>query len=128
MLATLCKQQVFRLPMRHAIHKTVIDRIYRFIREGLSIKFKRKDLRPGSKSFLQRCGSLLNLNLHFHFLVMDGAYICRESKRAFFHKMPGPSDQDIANLLESIIEAVELCLRKRGLLVYITTKMKDAVG
>jgi hypothetical protein len=47
------------------IHKAVIDRIYRFIRASLSIKFKRKDLRPGSISFIQRCGSLLNLNLHF---------------------------------------------------------------
>jgi len=38
------------------IHKAVIDRIYRFIHESLSTKFKRKDLRPGSVSFLQRCG------------------------------------------------------------------------
>ena len=98
------------------IHKAVIDRIYRFIRESLSIKFKRKDLRPGSISFIQRCGSLLNLNLHFHLLVMDGAYICRENKRAFFHKISDPGDQDIAELLKSIIEAVELYLHKRGLL------------
>jgi hypothetical protein len=68
------------------IHKAVIDRIYRFIRECLSIKFKRNDLRPGSISFVQRCGSLLNLNLHFHLLVLDGAYICRENKRVFFIK------------------------------------------
>ncbi len=34
---------------------------------------------------------------------MDGGYICRESKRAFFHKISDPSDQDIANLLESIV-------------------------
>jgi hypothetical protein len=42
------------------IHKAVIDRIYRFVRESLSMKFKRKDLRPGSASLIQRCGSLLN--------------------------------------------------------------------
>jgi hypothetical protein len=47
---------------------------------------------------------------------MDGAHICRENKRVFFHKISDPGDQDIAELLESIIEAVELCLRKRGLL------------
>ena len=34
----------------------------------------------------------------------------------FFHKIREPSDQDIADLLESIVEAVELCLSKRGLL------------
>lgn len=99
-----------------AIHKTVIDRIYRFIRDRLSPKFRRKDLRPGSVSFLQRCGSLLNLNLHFHLLVLDGAFICRANKRPYFHKIPKPSDQQIAELLESIIEAVELYLSKRGLL------------
>ncbi len=97
------------------IHNAVIERIYRFIREKLSIKFKRKHIRPGSISFIQRCGSLLNLNLHFHLLVLDGAYICREGNRAFFHKISEPSDQDIADLLESIIEAVELCLKKHGL-------------
>ena len=98
------------------IHKAVIDRIYRFIREKLSTKFRRKDLRPGSISFIQRSGSLLNLNIHFHILVMDGAFVCREQKRAFFHKIADPRDQEIAELLESIIEAVELCLDKRGLL------------
>jgi hypothetical protein len=94
----------------------VIDRIYRFIRESLSIKFKRKDLRPGSISFIQRCGSLLNLNLHFHLLVTDGAFICRKNKPVFFHKISDPCDHDIAELLESIIEAVELYLHKRGML------------
>ncbi len=44
------------------------------------------------------------------------AYICREDKPVFFHKISEPSDQDIAELLESIIEAVELCLSKCGLL------------
>jgi hypothetical protein len=43
---------------------------------------------------------------------MDGAYIWRESKRAFFHKISGPSDHDIVNLLESIIEAVPTNLAK----------------
>jgi len=80
-----------------AIHKTVIDRIYRFIRDQISIKFKRKELRPGSVSFIQRCGSLLNLNLHFHVLVLDGAYICRENKKPFFHGNPDP--QEISDVL-----------------------------
>jgi hypothetical protein len=34
----------------------------------------------------------------------------------FFHKIPEPHDGAIAELLESLIEAVELCLGKRGLL------------
>ncbi len=99
-----------------AIHKTVIDRIYRFIRDQLAGKFKRKDLPPGSVSFIQRSGSLLNLNLHFHLLVLDGAFICREKKRTFFHKIEGPSSEAIGELPLSIIEAVELCIGKRGLL------------
>ena len=57
-----------------AVHKVVIDRIYRIIRDLLGDKFLRKELFPGSITFLQRFGSLLNLNLHI--LVLDGAY-CR---------------------------------------------------
>jgi hypothetical protein len=99
-----------------AIHKAVIDRICRFVREILSIKFKRKDLRSGSISFIQCSGSLLNLNVHFHVLVLDGAYICWKNKRIIFRKKSNPSDQDIAHLLESIVEAVDLCLGSHGLL------------
>ena len=47
---------------------------------------------------------------------MDGAFIYRENKPVFFHKISDPEDKDIAELLESIIEAVELCLQKRDLL------------
>ena len=54
--------------------------------------------------------------IYAHLLVLDGAYICRENKRAFFHKISDPGDEAIAELLESIIEGVELCLQKRGLL------------
>ena len=74
------------------------------------------DLRPGSVIFLQHCGSLLNLNLHFHVLMLDGAFVYRANKRPYFHKTPNPSDQQVAELLESIIEAVELRLSKQGLL------------
>jgi hypothetical protein len=40
----------------------------------------------------------------------------REKRRSFFHRIAAPTDADIAQLLEAIIEAVELCLVKRGLL------------
>lgn len=52
----------------------------------------------------------------FHLLIQDGAFICREKKRPFFRKIEGPSSEAIGELLASIIEAVELCLGKRGLL------------
>jgi hypothetical protein len=35
-----------------ALHQAVIDRIYRDAHESLSLQFKRKDLRPGSISFI----------------------------------------------------------------------------
>jgi hypothetical protein len=66
--------------------------------------------------FSHLSGSLLNLNLHFHLLVLDGAFICREKKRPFFHKIEEPRSEAIGELLTSIIEAVELCLAKQGLL------------
>ncbi len=43
-----------------AVHKVVIDRIYRFIRDLLGEQFLRKEFFPGSITFVQRFGSLLN--------------------------------------------------------------------
>jgi len=69
----------------------------------------RRDLPPqaarpnpcGSVSFLQRFGSALNLNLHFHTLALDGAYLYEPSPRATptFVTAPPPTADDVARVL-----------------------------
>jgi len=48
----------------------------------------------------QRFGSALNLNLHFHALVLDGVYASADPcTRPVFHPAEAPSDADIAEMV-----------------------------
>ena len=45
------------------------------------------DIEIGSVCFIQRFGSGLNLNIHFHLLISEGGYFQNNRKRAKFHKI-----------------------------------------
>ena len=70
----------------------------------------------GSVTFLQRAGGSINLNPHYHSLVLDGVYVSSvpcEAPR--FHPLPPPTDQEIARITAAIARRVEKLLEKRGL-------------
>ena len=71
----------------------------------------------GAVVFLQRFGSAINLNPHFHALVVDGLY-CQTSlfKPVEFHPLPEPTDQDIADVTWRIHTRVLGLLQKKGLI------------
>jgi hypothetical protein len=71
--------------------------------------------RTGAVNVVQRFASALNLNVHFHALVLDGVYTC-ESPWAdpVFHPLAPPTDEDVANLCRTIRNRV--LLERRGLL------------
>jgi hypothetical protein len=52
----------------------------------------------GAVTFVQRFGDALNLNVHFHCLVLDGVYLepARGSPR--FRPLPPPSDEEVAGV------------------------------
>jgi hypothetical protein len=56
--------------------------VYRAIESHLIKKagFTRKTARTGALTLIQRFGSALNLNIHFHMLFLDGVYIDDEAK------------------------------------------------
>ncbi len=69
----------------------------------------------GAVTFVQRFGDALNLNLHFHSLVLDGVY-AREIPGAFrFHPLPPPEDREVARLAGAIARRVVRLLERRGL-------------
>src|SRR5262249_49337416 len=58
--------------------------------------------RTGSVTVVQRAGSGLNVNLHFHTLVLDGVFT-EELRRALaFHPAPAPTDAEVAAALATI--------------------------
>jgi hypothetical protein len=63
-------------------------------------------LQTGSLTVVQRFGSSLNLNVHFHAIVMDGVYAEQPDGNLLFHPLPAPSDEDIARLARAVCRKV----------------------
>jgi hypothetical protein len=71
----------------------------------------------GAVTFLQRAGGSVNLNPHFHSLILDGVYVSRVSCEApRFHPLPPPTDAEVARITSAITRRVEKLLVRRGLL------------
>jgi hypothetical protein len=70
----------------------------------------------GAVTFVQRFGSALNLNLHFHSLALDGVYEIRDAGAARFHPLPPPDDAEVARVVARIARHVERLLARKGLL------------
>jgi hypothetical protein len=64
---------------------------------------------------LQRTGGVLNANLHFHTLVLDGVFIEEPGDALAFHPTPAPSDAEVAAALATIRHQVQRLLVRRGL-------------
>jgi len=71
--------------------------------------------RAGALIFVQRFGSALNLNLHFHALVIDGTYDCANPfSRPIFHAAPPLEDEDVAELVRALQRRVTRYLQRNG--------------
>jgi hypothetical protein len=72
-----------------------------------------KECQGGSVTFAQRFGSALNLNPHFHSLVVDGIF---NKKNATFHEAPPLRDEDVKSIVETIAHRVIRLLERQGVL------------
>ena len=72
--------------------------------------------KTGAVTLIQRFGSALNLNIHFHMLFLDGAYSF-EGSRPMFQRAPRPTPTELARLLHRIAQRVARLLERQGLLV-----------
>ncbi len=69
----------------------------------------------GAVTLIQRFGSALNLNIHFHLLVLDGAYLVGTEPPVFRRIVP-PSLADLQALLERLVERIGGALERKGIL------------
>jgi hypothetical protein len=71
--------------------------------------------RCGAVTAIQRFGGALNGHVHFHSLVLDGVYTRWSSSTVpIFHRMPPPTDEDVAALLVQLERRVRRLLIRRG--------------
>jgi len=68
----------------------------------------------GAVTFVQRFGDALDLNPHFHSLVLDGAYVVRHGRFEGFVQIEAPSDDDVAGIAVLVANRVVPMLGRRG--------------
>src|SRR5690606_38243996 len=68
----------------------------------------------GSVTVTQRFGSAMNLNLHYHCLVLDGVYAREDDGALRFHASRPPSTEDVEVLVQRVSTAAERWLARRG--------------
>jgi hypothetical protein len=96
----------------------VLGIVYRAIAAHLVRKARltQATARTGAVTLIQRFGSALNLNVHFHLLVLDGVYKPTAAGPRFLRVAP-PTPAELEALLGRIVQRIARHLEGRGVLV-----------
>jgi hypothetical protein len=97
----------------------VLGIVYRCITRHLIKKagFSCTTARTGAVTLIQRFGSALNLNIHFHMLFLDGVYIDSENESNMrFRWVKAPTSAELTQLTHTIAQRVGRFLERQGLL------------
>jgi len=113
-------------PLRHLISfdsqalKLVIDAYSSAVFSWLKKKAKQRGIlekvreaHPGAVTFIQRFGSALNLNTHFHSIFSDGIYTENDAGELTFHRLPGPTLAEVRKIAGKIAKKVHRWLEQR---------------
>ena len=76
----------------------------------------KREAPTGAVTLIQRFGSALNLNIHFHMLFLDGVYVQDVSGNYSFRRTLPPTVEQLHHLLYQISERVARLLERRGIL------------
>lgn len=120
------RQWVLSLPFRlryvlafdHALCRKVLAVHVRALRAFYRRRARREaitDGETGAVTAVQRWGSGINLNVHFHTLVLDGVYTRAPAGALRFVPAPPPTPAEIARLVATIARRVTTLLRRHGI-------------
>lgn len=109
------------IPLRYwmASNKKLLAKVHRIFAsavEDFYIARAQDGAKSGSIAFVQRFGSALNLNIHYHMLQLEAIYEPRSTGKPKQRRCSAPSDKDIEALVEIISKRVIKLLRKWGYL------------
>jgi len=76
----------------------------------------RGTLKTGGVTVIQRFGSALNLNVHYHCALIDGVYRIPLDGPPMFHPVPAPSDQEVAAIVAAVCRRITRKLARNGAL------------
>src|SRR6266704_4224707 len=98
----------------YTIIRTTIGQYY--VNQAVQRGLERATVHPGSVTFIQRFGSALNVNLHFHCVFIEGVSLDRTAagRKPRFVQAAPPTDTDIAAVVRKIRRRVIRKLRRLG--------------
>jgi hypothetical protein len=107
----------FLFATRPAVMGEVLGIVYRAIATHLVKKagHTQASASTGAVTLIERFGSALNLNIHFHMLFVDGVYV-EERERLRFRRVKAPEQSELEALVQSVSERVGRHLERQGLL------------
>jgi len=108
----------YLLATRPELVTQVLGIVYRAISGHLIRKagLTRAGAVTGAVTLIQRFGSALNLNVHFHLLVLDGVYRRAGQGRLVFVPLPPPTAGELQRLVQRIAERIGRSLERSGLI------------
>jgi hypothetical protein len=108
----------FLFASRPEVMGAVLGIVYRVIATHLArqVGFSAKRARTGAVTLIQRFGSALNLNLHFHMLYLDGVYTGRADGSVAFRWVKAPTSGELTELAQRIAQRIGRLLERHGLL------------
>ncbi len=108
------------------VHKIIANTVSQFlVSQAVALGHPRNKLHAGSATFIQRFGSSLNLNLHFHMLFVEGVWLETENKKPKFIKLEPPTDDQILLVVTRISRRIIRMLRKEG---YLDTNTIEVIS
>ena len=108
----------FVFATRPAIMGKVLGIVYRVIATHLIKKTGQahKTARTGAVTLIQRFGGALNLNIHFHMLFLDGAYVGGIRGTPRLRWVKAPTGDELTQLVHAMARRIGRFLEKEGLL------------
>lgn len=108
----------YRLAWDHGLTRAVLGVCARVLQDFYIRSAHRLGIargRTGMLTVIQRFGSGVNLNVHFHTLVLDGVFAENPAGRLRFHAAALPSDEAVAHVLGAIRHRLRRVLARQGL-------------
>ena len=109
------------LRMLAALKPAVLGALARLFVEAIFGMYRRRarragHVRPqcGAVMFVQRFGGSLDLNVHFHVVLMDGVFTRDEGARVHFHEAEAPSEEELLGLATQTYTNAVRWLRRHG--------------
>lgn len=121
------RQWVLSLPiplrLLLARYPSELSKVMQIIHRAISTQivnkagFTTKQAKTGAVTLIQRFGSALNLNIHFHMLFLEGAISENSRGGTTFIRIKAPSHNDMVDLVHTISQRIARYLEKAGLVV-----------